>query len=92
MECGCGRGPHEEYKYPPYIHHEVFIGGYYRYLHCNNNDKVDENDNNEDTTDNTTVDPAVYPMTLYDRVGEWDTYRLPINTTLLASIVRGGCG
>ena len=89
---GCSRGPREDYEDLPHIHHEALIGGYYRYLHLRNDDKGDEKDNNKDTTDNTAVNPSLHNMTLYNRVGGWDTYRLQINPTLSASRGREGCG
>ena len=69
----CGRGPFEGYKDPPHLHQKVLIRRYYRYLYFRNNDKGDKDDNNEDTTDANVVDPAINPMTLYNRVGVWDT-------------------
>ena len=69
--CVCGRScsPYKEYNNPPHIHHEVLIGGYCCYLHCHNNDKGDEDNANKYTTDAIVVDPAVYPMNLYNRFG-----------------------
>ena len=89
---GRGSGPREEYEYLPHIYHEVLIEGYYRHLHHRNDNKGDKGDNNEDTTGATVVDPAIHPVTLYHRVRAWDTYRLWIKPTLLASRERRGCG